>query len=247
MTDELTPLVGRIADIIQQARGQIRQSVNSVMVASYWEIGRLIVEHEQQGQARAAYGKRQLAELSTRLTKQFGKGFDASNLRNMRRFHLAFPIREAVSLELSWSHYNLLARLENPSARQWYAHEAISANWSVRALERQIGVLYYERLLSSKLHSPALAGDKSLVTIEAAERTAPLAESPKDFLRNPYILDFLNQQDKTSRIQPINASTRTVLVAAQGNSVSRIRLSRSSKGPRSCCMLAQMEGRRMPK
>jgi len=217
------------------------------MVASYWEIGRLIVEHEQQGQARAAYGKRQLAELSTRLTKQFGKGFDASNLRNMRRFHLAFPIREAVSLELSWSHYNLLARLENPSARQWYAHEAISANWSVRALERQIGVLYYERLLSSKLHSPALAGDKSLVTIEAAERTAPLAESPKDFLRNPYILDFLNQQDKTSRIQPINASTRTVLVAAQGNSVSRIRLSRSSKGPRSCCMLAQMEGRRMPK
>jgi predicted nuclease of restriction endonuclease-like (RecB) superfamily len=197
MKDELTPLVGRIADIIQQARGQVRQSVNSAMVVSYWEIGRLIVEHEQQGQARAAYGKRQLAELSTRLTEQFGKGFDASNLRNMRRFHLAFPIRETVSLELSWSHYNLLARLENPSAREWYAHEAISGNWSVRALERQIGVLYYERLLSSKLHSPAIAGDKLPVAKEAAQRTALLAESPKDFLRDPYILDFLNLQDKT--------------------------------------------------
>lgn len=180
MTDELTPLVGRIADIIQQARSQVRQSVNSAMVASYWEIGRLIVEHEQQGQARAAYGKRQLAELSARLTEQFGKGFDASNLRNMRRFHLAFPIRETVSLELSWSHYNVLARIEKPAARDWYAREAISQNWSVRALERQIGVLYYERLFSSK--------DKAAVINEAKERTAPLAESPKDFLRDPYIL-----------------------------------------------------------
>jgi len=91
----------------------VRQSVNSTMVASYWEIGRLIVEHEQRGNARAAYGQRQLAELSARLTERFGKGFDASNLRNMRRFHLAFPIREALSLELSWSHYNALARVEN--------------------------------------------------------------------------------------------------------------------------------------
>lgn len=161
MTDELSPLVGRIADIIQQARGQVRQSVNSAMVASYWEIGRLIVEHEQQGQARAAYGKRQLAELSTRLTKQLGKGFDASNLRNMRRFHLAFPIRDALRHELSWTHYRSLTRIEDPAARDWYAREAISQSWSSRALERQIGVLYYERLLSSKLHSPALARDKA--------------------------------------------------------------------------------------
>ena len=95
------------------------------MVASNWEIGRLVVEHEQQGQARAAYGKRQMDELSLRLTAQFGKGFDASNLRNMRSFHLAFPIQGTVSLELSWSHYNLLARVEDPEARQWYAREAM--------------------------------------------------------------------------------------------------------------------------
>jgi predicted nuclease of restriction endonuclease-like (RecB) superfamily len=180
----LTTLIGQIAEVVQQARGHVRQSVNQAMVASYWEIGRLIVEHEQQGQARAAYGQRQLAELSDRLTELFGKGFDASNLRNMRRFYLAFPIREAVPLELSWTHYNTLARVENPAARQWYLREAINQNWSSRALERQIGVLYYERLLSSK--------DKALVQAQAAQRTAPLAETRKDFLRDPYVLDFLN-------------------------------------------------------
>jgi predicted nuclease of restriction endonuclease-like (RecB) superfamily len=183
-TDALTPLVGQIAEVIAQARGLVRQSVNSAMVASYWEIGRLIVEHEQKGQARAAYGQRQLAELSARLTALFGKGFDVSNLRNMRRFHLAFPIRETVSLELSWSHYNALARVENPTARQWYRQEAIGQNWSVRALDRQISVLYYERLLSSK--------EQALVETEAREKTAPLAETQKDFLRDPYVLDFLN-------------------------------------------------------
>ena len=180
----LTALAGQIAEVVQQARGHVRQSVNQAMLASYWEIGRLIVEHEQQGQARAVYGQRQLAELSARLTELFGKGFDASNLRNMRRFYLAFPIRETLSLELSWSHYNMLARLENPSAREWYLQEAARQNWSVRALERQISVLYYERLLSSQ--------DRALVEAEAVQHTTPLAETRKDFLRDPYVLDFLN-------------------------------------------------------
>lgn len=196
--DELVPLLGRIVEVVEQARGHVRQSVNRAMVTSYWEIGRLIVEHEQQGQTRAAYGKRQLAELSGQLTQRLGKGFDVSNLRNMRRFHLTFPIRETLSLELSWSHYNALARLENPSAREWYAREAVNQNWSVRALERQIGVLYYERLLSSK--------DKALVETEAGEHTAPLAETAKDFLRDPYILDFLNLQDKTYRESTLEQS-----------------------------------------
>ncbi|MDR2189065.1 MAG: DUF1016 N-terminal domain-containing protein [Azonexus sp.] len=113
-TDELTRLVGQIADIIDQARGQVRHSVNRAMVVSYWEIGRLIVDHEQQGAARAAYGQRQLAELSARLTERFGKGFDASNLRYMRLFYLAFPIRDAVRHELNWTHYRLLSRVETP-------------------------------------------------------------------------------------------------------------------------------------
>lgn len=119
-TDSVENLTRQIAEVIQQARGHVRQSVNQAMVASYWEIGRLIVEHEQQGQARAAYGQRQLAELSTRLTERFGRGFDVSNLRNMRRFHLSFPIQETVSPELSWSHYNVLTKVESPSAREWY-------------------------------------------------------------------------------------------------------------------------------
>ena len=97
--DALEPLAGQIAEIVQQARSQVRQSVNQAMVACYWDIGRLILEHEQQGQARAAYGQRQLAALSNRLTDRLGKGFDVSNLRNMRRFYQAFPIRETVSPE----------------------------------------------------------------------------------------------------------------------------------------------------
>lgn len=104
----------------------------------------------------------------------------------MRRFYLAFPIQETLSLKLSWSHYNLLARQENPSASQ---QETIEQSWSVRALERQIGTLYYERLLASK--------DKSLVEQEAGINTLPLAENPKEYLRDPYIMDFLNLEDKS--------------------------------------------------
>lgn len=190
-TDELTPLLGRIVEVIEQVRGRLRQSINCAMVASYWEIGRLIVEHEQQGQARAAYGKRQLAELSSRLTALFGKGFTANNLRYMRQFFQSFPIRHAVRGELSWTHYRALLRVANPSARDWYMQEAIRQNWSSRALERQISVFYYERLLSSR--------DRAAVEAEAHERTAPLAESARDFLRDPYILDFLDMHDPGPR------------------------------------------------
>jgi hypothetical protein len=112
-TAPLSALVSQIAEVVRQERARVRQSVNQAMVACYWEIGRLIVAHKQRGRGRAAYGQWQLAELSARLTECFGKGFDASNLRNMRRFYLAFSIRDALRLELSWSHYNLLARLEN--------------------------------------------------------------------------------------------------------------------------------------
>lgn len=154
------------------------------MVASYWEIGRLIVEHEQQGKARAAYGMRQLGEISSRLTALFGKGFTERNLRAMRQFYDIFPIRHAVRAELGWTHYRALLRVENPVARDWYLREAIIQNWSSRALDRQISVLYYERLLASK--------EQGVVEAEAREKTAPLAETAKDFLRDPYVLDFLN-------------------------------------------------------
>ncbi|PJG83712.1 DUF1016 domain-containing protein [Caviibacterium pharyngocola] len=182
-------LLGQIAEIIQQARQQVRQTVNSAMVQSYWEIGRLIVEHEQQGEERAKYGKYLLQNLSERLTEMFGKGFDIRNLRNMRQFYLTFPIRNTLCSELSWSHYRRLMQIENDQARQWYLKETLEQNWSVRALDRQISVLYYERLLSSQ--------NKALVEQEAVEKTEPLKETIQDYLRDPYILDFLNLQDKT--------------------------------------------------
>ena len=182
-------LLTEIKQVIEKARNQVKQTVNSAMVLAYWEIGRLIVEQEQQGQSRAAYGKAQLKQMSATLSAEFGKGFDVTNLRNMRRFYTAFEKRETVSLELSWSHYNVLSRIEKDSARAWYQQEATSQNWSVRALERQLGTLYYERLLASK--------DKTLVEQEANEKTQALAETAKDYLRDPYILDFLNLQDKT--------------------------------------------------
>jgi len=178
-----------IKQVIEQARTQVKQTVNHAMVSAYWQIGYLIVEDEQRGKSRAEYGKSQLKLLSKRLNNTFGKGFDITNLRNMRRFYLAFEKRETLSTELSWSHYNLLARLDNKNARLWYMQEAIQQHWSVRALERQIGTLYYERLLSSKNKQP--------VELEAQQKTSTLAETPKEYLRDPYILDFLNLQDKS--------------------------------------------------
>lgn len=159
------------------------------MVQTSWQIGRLIIEHEQQGESRAAYGKQQLELLSVRLNVEFGKGFDVTNLRNMRRFYESFPIRDAVRPELSWTHYRILLRVDNPQARDWYMNETAVQNWSSRALERQIGTLYFERLLSSQ--------EKAPVATEAIAKTAPLADNPKDYLRDPYILDFLNLDSRS--------------------------------------------------
>lgn len=113
-----------ITSVIQQARQQVKQAVNQQMVQAYWHIGRLIVEQEQQGQVRAEYGTQQLNQLSMRLQSEFGKGFDVTNLRNMRQFYLTFPKRDALRLELSWTHYRSLIRIENAAARDWYADEA---------------------------------------------------------------------------------------------------------------------------
>ncbi|WP_244507093.1 DUF1016 N-terminal domain-containing protein [Pseudoalteromonas neustonica] len=147
-----------IRRIVEQARGQVKQTVNTAMLQAYWQIGRLIVEDEQGGETRAAYGKATLKRLSQQLSTDYGRGFDITNLRNMRRFYLAFEKRDAVRLELSWTHYRVLLRVDSSSARNWYRDEAILQNWSARALERQIGTLYYERLLSSKNKQPVEQG-----------------------------------------------------------------------------------------
>lgn len=103
------------------------------MVHTYWHVGRLIVEQEQQGAERAEYGKQQLEQLSGALQTDFDRGFDVSNLRNMRRFYLTFPIQDALRPELSWTHYRSLIRLESSEARRWYLNETVEQNWSGRS------------------------------------------------------------------------------------------------------------------
>lgn len=191
MTKPLIPqsnvLLDSIRDVLNRNHKHVAQAVNSTMVQTYWRIGHLIVEDEQKGQSRAEYGKGTLKALSLSLTKEFGKGFDVTNLRKMRALFLYFPIRDSLRLELSWTHYRILTRIENNKARQWYMQESIEQSWSARALERQIGTLYYERLLASQADNKAIKP----VLDEAKQHTDALAVSAKNYLRDPYIFDFL--------------------------------------------------------
>ncbi len=173
-----------VKNILQTARDNAYRQVNFIMVEAYWNIGKQIVEEEQNGKDRAEYGSYLIKELSSRLTSEFGKGFTASNLKMMRQFYLAFPIGHTLCDQLSWSHYRLIMRLDNPQARLWYMEESAKANWSVRALERQIGTFYYERIISSK--------DKQPVAAEATNNTKDLQLTPKDIIKDPYVLEFLD-------------------------------------------------------
>ncbi|MBF8275309.1 MAG: hypothetical protein HW390_382 [Candidatus Brocadiaceae bacterium] len=203
-----------ITEILRAARSNAYRAVNFTMVKAYWNIGRMIVEEEQQGKERAGYGEALMGNLSERLTLDFGKGFNVSNLWAFRQFYLAFPILRtlcgesfetqisqqqkgddvsvpsipaSLRRELTWSHYRLLIRVEKPEARQWYMQEAAEQNWAVRPLERQINSHYYERLLMSR--------DKKPVIKEMQKKTAPLAAKPDDFIKDPYVLEFLGLKD----------------------------------------------------
>jgi predicted nuclease of restriction endonuclease-like (RecB) superfamily len=176
-----------IRDLLLAARSQVRQTVNTAMVQTYWHIGRMIVESEQGGEKRAEYGKAVLPELAKRLTQDFGKGFSAPSLWAYRQFYVEFPILSTAWRELSWSHFRALSRVKDDRARDWYANEAVSQGWSVRALDRQISTLFYERLLGSQ--------DKAGVTAEAVALIGQEAPSdPRDFIRDPYVLEFLGAQ-----------------------------------------------------
>ncbi len=135
------------------------------------QIGKIIVEDEQQGNAKAVYGKATLKKLAQQLTFEFGKGFDDSNLRNMRTFYKSFPIRDTLRHELSWSHYRLISRLDTEQKRAYYLNESISANWNSRELQRQINSLAFERVVK---HLP--------------EQSKP---SIQNFIKDPYIFEFL--------------------------------------------------------
>jgi len=164
-----------------EAQKHIYSAVNSAMVSAYWNIGKQIFEACGEND-RAEYGKQLLQYLSEKLTEEFGKGFNERNLRNMRQFYLSFPNRNAVRTELSWTHYRLLMRVSDESARNFYLEEAVKAGWSSRQLERQINSFYYQRILASK--------DKESVAAEI-EALEPKPEYEK-IIKDPYVLEFLN-------------------------------------------------------
>ena len=175
-------LYQNICEVLKKARATAYKAINFAMVQAYWSVGQLIVEDEQQGKKRAEYGKAVLEEVSKRLTEEFGKGFDVSNLRYMRLFYLNFRNCDTLRHELTWSHYRMLLRVKDEKARLWYMNEAANQTWSIRQLDRQISVLYYERLLSSQ--------DQKAVRVEAEEKVAQIV--PQQFIHDPYVLEFLN-------------------------------------------------------
>lgn len=170
-----------IRNYVIDAQKQVYFSVNSAMVTAYWNIGKEIYEVCGDS-SRATYGKQVLEELSERLSAEFGKGFDARNLRNMRQFYLAYPKWNTVCSELSWSHYRLLMRVEDHQARLFYTSEAVKSGWSVRQLQRQINTMYYHRILASK--------DKKSVA-EEIDTTVPKPSYEK-IIKDPYVLEFLD-------------------------------------------------------
>jgi len=176
-------LYSKIADLLKIAKQNVVRAVNQTMVYTYYEIGRMIVEDEQQGKERAEYGKQVLKELSEQLTDDFGKGFSVDNLQNMRQFYLAYPIYETGSRKfiLSWSHYLKLMRIENVNERNFYEIECAQNNWTLKELQRQFDSALYERL--------SLSRDKE--EMKQLSVKGQIIEKPLDILKDPYVLEFL--------------------------------------------------------
>jgi predicted nuclease of restriction endonuclease-like (RecB) superfamily len=207
------PLYSKIATLLELARKQVATTVNLTMVHTYFEIGRTIIEDEQQGESRAEYGKQVLKELSIKLKERFGKGFSVENLDRMRYFYKSYhssisstlltisqnnqnqildkslkPYNSYPVFRLSWSHYLVLMRIENPAERNFYEIEAAEQNWSLAQLNRQYHASLYERL--------ALSRDKNeLLKLSQQGQTI---EKPQDILKNPLTLDFLGMSEKAS-------------------------------------------------
>ena len=177
--------ISEIKKILKNARQKAYIAVNSAMVEAYWEIGRRIVEEEQNGKERAEYGKEILQNLSKELTEEFGKGYSYRTLREIRQFYLMFSDFEkwrTVSAKLTWSHFQKVLRVSNEKARIFYLTEAAENMWSVRTLDRNISTLYYDRIVASI--------DKKIVENEMKEKTKKL--QAEEFIKNPVVLEFLD-------------------------------------------------------
>lgn len=177
--------INEIKKILKNARQKAYTAVNSAMVEAYWEIGRRIVEEEQNGKERAEYGKEILQNLSKELTEEFGKGYSYRTLREIRQFYLMFSDFEkwrTVSAKLTWSHFQKVLRVSSEKARIFYLTEAAENMWSVRTLDRNISTLYYDRIVASI--------DKKTVEDEMKEKTKKL--QAEEFIKNPVVLEFLD-------------------------------------------------------
>lgn len=166
-------LLEALKQVIILAKRKAYKAVNSTLLESYWNIGRIIIEDEQQGSERAKYGKATLKTVARQLSEEFGKGFDERNLNNMRAFYRAFPIWNAVRTELSWTHYRLLSRIDEEDKRRFYLQQSIEAGWNSRTLQRNINTLYLDRTLQSA----------------SSNMEVP---TPMEIIKDPYIFEFLN-------------------------------------------------------
>jgi predicted nuclease of restriction endonuclease-like (RecB) superfamily len=204
MTNKLqnTNFFKRTIDLLHSARQQVVRQVNLTMVQTYFEIGRMIVEEEQQGKGRAEYGKHLLTGLSKALTKEFNKGFSITNIQQMRNFYFTYQKQQAVSasskseiqqtasakFKLSWSHYLKLMRIDDENERKFYEIESEKNNWSVRELDRQYDSALYARLVLSR--------DKDKIK-ELSEKGLVI-EKPKDIIKDPYVLEFIGLPEKST-------------------------------------------------
>ena len=182
-------LFNRICEILERSRAAVAYAVNSTMTQTYFQIGRYIVEYEQQGEKRAEYGTELLKSLSEKLSSKYGRGFSERNLAQMRQFYNIYSISQTLSAEfpLSWSHYLFLMRIDNADERSFYEREAENCRWSLRELKRQFDTSLYERL--------ALSKDKKKVK-ELSERGSVIA-NPEDAVKDPYVLEFLGLPEKS--------------------------------------------------
>jgi hypothetical protein len=217
-------VLDEITEILQSARRTTARAVNTVMTTVYWEVGRRVVEYEQKGATRAAYGEKLLERLSTDLGKRFGRGFGLINLRQMRRFYLEWPdpqIRQTVSDEsqntqrvghalfpLPWSHYVKLLALKKSEARAFYETEALRGGWSVRQLERQINSQFYERT--------ALSRNKAAMLKKGSRPLPQDAVTPEEEIKDPFVLEFLSLKDEYSESDLEEALIKQLAIMKRG-------------------------------
>jgi predicted nuclease of restriction endonuclease-like (RecB) superfamily len=179
-------LVAYIGELLQNARKNAGRAVNTILVNTYWQMGKHIVEFDQGGKEKAAYGAELLERLSKDLTQEHGKGFSRSNLFQIRQFYLKFPKIQTLSGQLSWSHYAEILKADNDLEISFYTRQCEREAWSVRELKRQMKSMLFHRL--------ALSTDRKGI-LEIAEKGKEV-QKPEDLIKDPYVFEFLGIQQQ---------------------------------------------------